>query len=229
VRAEDGYAFRADIYAPEAGSSLRTGVLFVPALGRDRKYHAPLPSLLASRGYVVVAIDNQGQSRNVHSTDGGPPMVTQTHLALLDQLLPDLRAGAELLRRQERVDPTRVAIVGVGIGANVGLLHASRTPEVDAIVFFLPGYGCDQYDAKGLIASLGRRPALLVTTARPTPSDFTRAFQEHLTPQTQPVREWIELSRPRSKEIQEEFSSHPGSDLRLVDWLERHLPPLPSR
>jgi pimeloyl-ACP methyl ester carboxylesterase len=62
----------------------------------------------------------------------------------------DVRAAADLLRRRSGIDPARIAVVGVGTGANAALLAAVRDPRIAAVVLDHPIRDADELVAAHL-------------------------------------------------------------------------------
>jgi alpha-beta hydrolase superfamily lysophospholipase len=50
----------------------------------------------------------------------------------------DIQAAVELLRRRPGVDPARIAVVGIGTGANAAILAAEADPTIAALVLDRP-------------------------------------------------------------------------------------------
>lgn len=94
---------------------------------------------LASHGYAAFALDYQG--------DGVAPPFDQG-MARLGELMLDSartrglgRAGLDILLRQERVDPTRVAVMGFCFGGAMSLELARAGADLKAVIGFHPGFG----------------------------------------------------------------------------------------
>ena len=106
----------------------------VPAAGRHPlvlfpEYRAPatnsiMAEHLASLGYVVVSIPIIGTFEL--DFDGG--------LAGMETHIADMRAALQEVARRSYADPSRLALMGVGITANTAVAYATRNPDVDAIV-----------------------------------------------------------------------------------------------
>ena len=111
----------ADQVLREKELALRTNhpaVLLVHDYGRDRSQMLPLVRPLHDAGFVVmvVALRGCGTSESWSSTFG-----------LLES--NDVKAAVAVLRKRNFVDPKRVAVIGVGTGANAALLAAAEDPR----------------------------------------------------------------------------------------------------
>jgi pimeloyl-ACP methyl ester carboxylesterase len=110
--------------------ALRTkepAVLLVHDFGQDRLQMLPLIRPLHEAGFVVMALSLRGcgSSASSGSTFG-----------LLES--SDVRAAIDVLRKRSFVDPKRIAVVGVGMGANAALLAAANDPSLRAMVLDHP-------------------------------------------------------------------------------------------
>ncbi len=96
----------------------RDGVMSgVPTLGQ-------LAGALADAGFLAVRYDKRGYGQS-----GG-----RSESATLSDQAEDARAVARWLSNRKDVDPKRIAVVGHGEGAMVGLLAASRDRRFAAVV-----------------------------------------------------------------------------------------------
>jgi len=224
VKAEDGRSFLADFYRPKEGSGFR-GVLVIPNGGNGRRYLEQIGLALATRGHAALLMDNTGQDRNLTHDADGRVMVRLLQTPMVDLLIRDVRAAGRVLLGQSGIAPGGVAIIGVGLGANLGLLYATETADVAAVALVLPGYGCDTFNPADLIGRLGTRPAFLVNTVKKKESDISRGFDAAAAKLGAPTREHLELPLSTRPVGEDEFSAHEGLSTTVLDWLERVLPP----
>jgi hypothetical protein len=105
----------------------RPAVLLVHDYGQDRQQMLTLVRPLHDAGFVVmvVALRGCGASAPAGATFG-----------LLES--NDVKAAVSVLRKRNFVDPKRIAIVGVGAGANAALLAATDDPFIKALVLDHP-------------------------------------------------------------------------------------------
>jgi pimeloyl-ACP methyl ester carboxylesterase len=102
-------------------------VLLVHDFGHDREQMLPLVRPLHDAGFVVMAVALRG---------AGASAPAGATFGLLES--NDVKAAVAVLRKRPFVDQNRVAIVGVGTGANAGLLAASEDPGIKALVLDHP-------------------------------------------------------------------------------------------
>ncbi|GAB3760805.1 alpha/beta hydrolase family protein [Microlunatus parietis] len=133
-------------------------VLFSPGLGAVRTQSTAWAEELASRGYVVAALDHPYDSAAVHLADGR--VITSTVAATGDDAEDERRAlrstevrAADLSFVRERLadpagplagrlDPDRVAVAGHSLGGAAALLAARLDPAFRAVIA-LDGYPRD--------------------------------------------------------------------------------------
>lgn len=223
VKAEDGRAFTADFYTPGGAASF-PGVLVIPNLGSDRKPLGHIGVELAERGYAVLIMDNTGNDRNITRNEQGVPMIKMARLQILDELIMDARPAVRLLLDQPGVARGGIAVLGVGLGANVGLVDAADSADVAAIALVLPSWGCEKFDPVDLLGRLGRRPALLVNSRKKKANDISKAFDEVSSGPNSTVREHVVLEPTTRTDGEDEFTSHPGLDRTVMDWLAKRFP-----
>jgi alpha-beta hydrolase superfamily lysophospholipase len=89
----------------------------------DRYSFGPIPLVLASQGFAVLAYDKRGTGT---STGDWSP-------AGLEELADDLAAGIRAVRERPDIDPKRIAVLGVSEGGWIAPIVASRLPGIRAI------------------------------------------------------------------------------------------------
>jgi pimeloyl-ACP methyl ester carboxylesterase len=105
----------------------RPAVVLAHGFGMSREQVLPLIRPLHDHGFVVLAVGLRGS--------GLASAVGQT-FGLNEAL--DVEAAVNLLRRRSYVDPTHIAVVGVGTGANAALLTADRDSGLAALALDAP-------------------------------------------------------------------------------------------
>jgi hypothetical protein len=98
-------------------------VVLVHDHGQSPQQMLPLIAPLHEDGLVVLAIGLRGQGAG--STRASTFGLNEAG---------DVQAAVNLLRRTAFVDETRIAVVGIGTGANAALLAAGRDPQISALV-----------------------------------------------------------------------------------------------
>ena len=121
-RTSDGLML-AGWFVPPAPDSGGATVIFAHGFGGHRGEMLPQAALLTTQGYGALLID----LRNCGDSEG-----TQTTLGYKEPL--DVAAAVEFLRSRPGVDPDRIALVGVSLGAAASIRAAAVTPQVRAVV-----------------------------------------------------------------------------------------------
>jgi pimeloyl-ACP methyl ester carboxylesterase len=112
-------------------------VILIHSMGASSEQMWPLVRPLHEAGIVVLALDLRGSSK------------TSTRAAAQTfglQEWQDVEAGIQMLRRRPFVDGKRIALVGVGSGANAAMIAASRDGRIAALVLCDPVSPFDALD-----------------------------------------------------------------------------------
>jgi len=102
-------------------------VVLVHDFAGSREQMLPLVQPMHDAGFVVLVINLRGSS----SLTGE----AQT-FGIRESL--DVKAAVDMLRRRSFVDPGKIALIGVGTGANACLIAASKYPAIPAMVLSEP-------------------------------------------------------------------------------------------
>ena len=130
---EDGLTIYGTLHLPKAPRPPLAGIVLLSEpewivrstydganLGRD---------LVENYGMAVLTVDFRGTANNRNGR------LFQTFSPReLEKLQLDVRGAIQFLSLQKGVDPQRIGIVAVGVGANYALLEASENPAVQALV-----------------------------------------------------------------------------------------------
>lgn len=111
-------------------------IVLVHDFAQSQQQMLPLLAPLHEDGYVVLAVGLRGV---------GLDRCGQTFGIKESQ---DVISAVELLRRRPFVDPDRVAVLGIGTGANAAVLAAERDPRLAALVLVDPIKSVDEAIAR---------------------------------------------------------------------------------
>jgi pimeloyl-ACP methyl ester carboxylesterase len=114
--------------------SKHPAVVLVHDFAKSPQQLLPLFAPLHEDGLIVMAVGLRGTNASTFQTAG------QT-FGLREAM--DVSSTVEALRADPFVDTTRIAIVGVGTGANAAVIAASKDPHVKATVLVDPLTNCD--------------------------------------------------------------------------------------
>ena len=108
-------------------------VVLVHDFGGSRQDLLPLVQPLHQAGFVVLSVSLRGTSAT--SNDA------QT-FGIREAL--DVKAAVEMLRQRSYINPSKIALIGVGTGANACVIAASKDPAIAAMIITEPVNGFDQ-------------------------------------------------------------------------------------
>jgi pimeloyl-ACP methyl ester carboxylesterase len=113
--------------------SRRPAIALIHDLGQSPQQMLPLVKPLHDEGLnvLVVALRGCGTARTAGATFGIKEAA-------------DVSAAVALLRKTSFVDPNRIAVAGIGTGANAALLAAAKDPSIKTLVIANPLHNCDQ-------------------------------------------------------------------------------------
>ncbi len=130
---EDGVTIYGTLHLPQASSARVPGVILLAEpewIVRATLDTTNLgPDLVKKYGMAALTLDFRGNGKSGE----GKLFRTFSHNDL-DKLQLDVRGAIKFISSQKVVDPERIGIVGVGIGANYALLEADENPNVQALV-----------------------------------------------------------------------------------------------
>jgi dienelactone hydrolase len=130
---DDKTVLRGYLVYDDAIKGKRPGVLVCPEWWGCNEYAAKRAEMLAELGFVAFAIDVYGKD-NV-TTDPAKAREWATAITLEQKRSRPL-AAFELLRKNERVDASRIAAIGYCMGGTVALELARTGADVKAVVCF---------------------------------------------------------------------------------------------
>jgi hypothetical protein len=107
-------------------------IVLVHDFAHSRQQMLPLIKPLHQAGLVVMVVGLRGEG--TVSPAGQTFGLTESF---------DVRAAVSVLRRRNYVDPTKVAVMGIGSGATAALLASRDDPSIDALVLEDPIKSCD--------------------------------------------------------------------------------------
>jgi predicted alpha/beta hydrolase len=143
VESGDGVAtaihwYEPDLVSVRPGPGERGLVVFLPAMGADIDYYAPLAEAWSKRGFRVACLERRGGK---HSSLRPGRRVNFGYRSLLET---DLATLLPHIKKRAGAGPTLLG--GHSLGGQLALLHASCHPELVDGVFLLAG-GSNFYGA----------------------------------------------------------------------------------
>jgi pimeloyl-ACP methyl ester carboxylesterase len=170
-RAPDGLRIAADYYPPPtANRDPAPMVILLHQLDGDSADWEPLLLPLHEAGFAVLAPDLRGHGDSA-TTDTSADLKRRS-TQLFRDMQADLRGAYDWLAEQSRVDRSRFAIVGAGLGASLALEYAAKDRSIDALICISPGRDDVGLDDGGAMHQITGRDVLLVVV----PADRDAAY-----------------------------------------------------
>lgn len=153
----EGYVARDDSKSVGAGAGRQPGVLIIHQWKGLGEYEKARARMLAELGYVAFAVDVYG--KGVRPKDAKEAGALAGKYKQDRQLLRGrLQAALEALKKQEGVDPTRIAAIGYCFGGTSAIELARSGADVKAVVSFHGGLDspnpADGKNIKGKVLAL---------------------------------------------------------------------------
>lgn len=137
----DGVALSAEL---QGGGD--RGIVLIHGKGEDRAAVSELTKVFGGSKNLVVAVDLRGHGASKGDADSLASVA-------------DVEAAIKYVRGK---GVKTVSVVGVGLGANLALVAASKDPEVHDIVMISPALNHDGVKASAGLSGFGERPVLMV-------------------------------------------------------------------
>jgi dienelactone hydrolase len=153
IRADDGVSIAGSLFLPGGPPPVRAArapgragaVLLLHALASSRKAAAQTARAVAARGLLALTIDLRGHGGSVSDALPGPRQFREKLADNIDAAGRDARAALAYLQRQQRLDPTRLGIVGAGLGALLAARAVDVLPRRPALALISPWGRADLY------------------------------------------------------------------------------------
>lgn len=113
----------------------RPGVLVVHEWWGLNDYARKRANMLAELGYTALAVDMYGDAKQAANPDEAGKMSGMV-MGNLDDAQARFEAALELLKKQQTVDPQRIAAIGYCFGGGVVLNMALRGVDLDGVASF---------------------------------------------------------------------------------------------
>lgn len=147
-------------YAAEKDDS--PAVLLLHQWQSDRKSFESFAARLQAKGFSVLAIDGRGFGGSVKTTDGKPVTAGRDE-ASVKSMLADVANAVKFLSAEQRVDPSRIAIVGASYGSSLAIIYAAENKDLKAVALLSPGINYfGSMKTEPAVKSFGDRPLLMV-------------------------------------------------------------------
>jgi len=215
-------------------------IVVLHGLGGSKELMAGFCRALASAGYASLAIDLYGQGERTPPTQHGAVTADQLQQNLIQsvtQTTCDARRALDFLDTRRDINPRRLGLAGLSLGAIIGTVASGVDTRIKATVLVSGGGGWGEilrvlsarYAAYNGHAVMGRQnldwPLINILLA---PSD-PLTFAPHIAPRALLMvngRQDVTIPPARAEALYAAAQSAPNAHVR-IDWLPQagHLPP----
>lgn len=208
ISAADGRVLQATFFV--AAQRPAPGILLIHMEGQNRHSWDDLARALQRAGYAVLSFDLRGSGDT-----GGIVDWTRAPGDVADAL--------KLMREMPDISLSPIAIVGAGIGANLGLNACAELSTCATVVLLSPGVDYAGITTAEGMARLGTRPVLMISGDNDgnNPADSIlldgMAAGEHQL-----------LIYPGAGHGTEILTTQPGLGDLIVEWMLARIPPTAS-
>ena len=217
VESRDGLNMTVQFYYPKAKSKYPT-VLLVPMLGKCSSSWNNFIPVLLDNGFAICSTCLRGHGRSVRMKDGREIFHQNMKEQDWKKIPEDLTDLIDFVSKDKFVEPERLGIVGASIGANVGIITASRYPnKIKTLIALSPGINYKGLETLEPAKNL-KIPVLIAAGSK---DDYAYKSSNQLN----------EVVKTTHNLLIYKNSEH-GSDLlnksedlqrKIVDWLDEYL------
>ncbi len=119
----------------------RAAVVVLPPTGGDYAETRLFSEPLAAAGFTVLRFERRAEWLFEQGDGRGAAREPEAIARLAEQYARDVRAGLAWLRARPGVDPARMGILGISLGAMLAARVASAEPDLAAVVLLIGGAG----------------------------------------------------------------------------------------
>lgn len=130
--------FNAYLMKPQTMDKRAPAIILLPPTEGPYNLLFSFGEFFAERGYVALIITRRGSFFNPERSD------PDYDKRLIKQTVIDIRKSVDWLQSQDYVDPEKIGILGVSLGAVLSTLATAAEPRIKAAAFFLGSSDLDQ-------------------------------------------------------------------------------------
>jgi pimeloyl-ACP methyl ester carboxylesterase len=162
ITTQDKLVLKADLYRPKDTGEIAPAALLVHDAGGSRADLKPIAERLAKQGFAVLVPDLRAHGDSV-AADGKPwaELDDEAQQRTWAFALRDLRAGADLLRKDATIHASNLSILGYLAGSTLAVRHAVRDENVRCVVLLGPKAEQLGFDLQTDLEDLGGLPTYI--------------------------------------------------------------------
>lgn len=130
--------FNASLMRPQSLEKRAPAIILMPPTEGSYDLLVGFGKFFTERGYVVLIIERRGSFFNPERSD------PEYDKRLIKQTVIDIRKSIDWLQSLDYVDPEKIGILGVSLGAVLSELATAAEPRIKAAAFFLGSSDLDQ-------------------------------------------------------------------------------------
>jgi dienelactone hydrolase len=211
IPVKDGTPMDASFYVPEKKQQ-PPGLILVHRYGGNRALWEGFAQMARQAGMMVIATDLRERGKNL-APEQLPVKGKHMSEVDLDAALSDIDTAKTYLCNAG-AHPKNLAIIGEGLGANLALHYALKSPDIQAVVMISPGLEYNGVRTENEIKQLTNCPTLLVTSEGDAYAAMSSSALKSAAPVFSELRTW-----PGAAHGTDLFASHPESIQYILQWL----------
>jgi len=131
------------LFIPTAATSAKPVpcLVLLHGLGGSKEQMSGVARALAGLGYASLSIDEYNQGERASQTNNTTDMAHLMSMVQkgVPQTAEDVRRGIDLVSARKNIDPSRIGLLGVSLGAIIGTVAAGVEPRIKATVLISGG------------------------------------------------------------------------------------------
>jgi pimeloyl-ACP methyl ester carboxylesterase len=185
LQAFDLVKLKASYELPQGVPAPIPAVLFLHGYGENRKVWEDLRKQFLERGWAVMSLDLRGHGDSL--TKNQRPIQASTAWRNSPREFPlDVAPALDWLKRQTRLNSSKIVIVGYDVGANLALVSSGKYREVRTVVAVKPNPK-ESLEMAGSAQDFRPRSALVVTETAAVGDELKTYVKEPFRSLIQPV------------------------------------------
>ena len=181
--AKDGFNMTGNVYLPKVAAGKKVPlVILLHSIGSTKNDWKDLPELITAKGYACLALDLRGHGQSIYNSK----MKQRSWMYFTDKdyvkYPQDVVFAVEAIKVEyaKKIDTKKIVIVGCNIGANTGVIAASKINKqgnfVRSIVMISPRLNTKKLFIPLELVSFGQRP-ILIFDNKNSPKGFNETLE----------------------------------------------------
>lgn len=195
-------------------------VILIHAMPATRQSWAAFQRVLARRGLASLAFDLRGHGESTHARDGSVLDFKKFAPNQQSNSIEDVQTAFTWVRRRG-VEPSRIALAGASIGANLALQFLAEEPQIPAAALLSPGIEYQGVNALEFAPNILPHQAVWMAGSSGDDDESAQAVKA-LDGMLKIERKAIEKPQ-QAGHATALFESDPAMMDRIADWLHEQI------